>query len=477
VLRRACSAALLVAATAFALPLAQAAPALASTATNRYVPLAPVRLLDTRPGGPTVDGLDSGSGKLGTASTIEVDVVGRAGIPGEATSVALNVTAIDASWGYVQVFPTGIGAVGTSSNLNIERPGQIVANLAVVPIGHGGRVTIYTQGPAHFAVDALGYFVPATTSAAGRYVTQDPAPQRVMDTRSSTAGGAGIIENPGDSMNCGDFATWAEANVWFWKYREAGFGDVANLDSNGDGIPCEGLRGAPAVPTKPLAGELFRLKRGEVRRLAVGQPGSAVVLSVIGTVTTADGYIQVYPTGGPTGAGASSNLNLRAGETRTNLVIVPVGADGTVSFFHQAGGHLVVDRLGSFTTQSAAADDAGLFVALTPGRLLDTRAGAKPGAGSRTRLHPLGSAGLPVDGVAAVMLNVTGTEADEPGYVAVLPDGALAGLTSTLNIQAAGQTVANAAIGDLGPAQGLDLYAFRAVHIVLDTSGYFVDGS
>ncbi len=136
--RRACSVALLVALTALAVPLAQATPALASTVTNRYVPMAPVRLMDTRPGGATVDGRNAGAGKLGTASTIDVDVVDRAGIPAEATSVALNVTAIDASWGYVQVFPTGIGTIGASSNLNIERPGQIVANLAVVPIGNGG---------------------------------------------------------------------------------------------------------------------------------------------------------------------------------------------------------------------------------------------------------------------------------------------------------------------------------------------------
>ena len=52
----------------------------------------------------------------------------------------------------------------------------------------------------------------------------------------------GIIDDPGDAVNCGDFATWTEANIWFWKYREAGYQDgEANLDSNDDGIPCEGL--------------------------------------------------------------------------------------------------------------------------------------------------------------------------------------------------------------------------------------------
>jgi hypothetical protein len=477
VFRCVCSAALLVAAT-LAVPLAQAAPAMASTVTNRYVPMAPVRLMDTRPGGPTVDGRNAGAGKLGTASTIDVDVVGRAGIPAEATSIALNVTAVDASWGYVQVFPTGIGTIGASSNLNIERPGQIVANLAVVPIGDGGKVTIYTQGPAHFAVDALGYFVPATTSAGGRFQAM-PVDRsgRIMDTREGVASRAGTFDNPGDSANCGDFATWADANAWYWKYKQAGFGDAGKLDSNGDGLPCEGLSGAPKVPTLPTPDQLFRFHRGEQRRLWLGVSTGTVVLNITVSHALADGYVQAFPTGGSTVPGTSSNLNVAAHEVRASMVIVPIGPDGSITFFHHAGGDLIVDLLGTFTPDTfGAADDAGLFVPVTPARLLDTRSGPKPSAGSVTRLQPLGRAGLPTTGVAALMLNITGTEPDEPGYVAVLPDGTRPGFTSSLNVVTR-QTVANAGMGNLGPADGLDLYTMRPVHIVLDTSGYFVDGS
>ncbi|MCW2528475.1 MAG: putative S-layer domain protein, partial [Pseudonocardiales bacterium] len=50
--------------------------------------------------------------------------------------------------------------------------------------------------------------------------------------------------NPGDSKNCGDFATWTEANTWYWMYFPY-YGDVAKLDVNHDGIPCETLPGAP----------------------------------------------------------------------------------------------------------------------------------------------------------------------------------------------------------------------------------------
>ena len=52
------------------------------------------------------------------------------------------------------------------------------------------------------------------------------------------------IPNPGDAKNCGDFADYAEAKAWFDTYYEY-YGDVANLDSNDDLIPCESLPGAP----------------------------------------------------------------------------------------------------------------------------------------------------------------------------------------------------------------------------------------
>jgi hypothetical protein len=37
-----------------------------------------------------------------------------------------------------------------------------------------------------------------------------------------------------------DFGTYEEAKAWFDTYFPR-FGDVAKLDGNGDGIPCEGL--------------------------------------------------------------------------------------------------------------------------------------------------------------------------------------------------------------------------------------------
>ena len=48
------------------------------------------------------------------------------------------------------------------------------------------------------------------------------------------------LPNPGDTRNCADFRTYAEAKSWFDLYFEQ-YGDVAKLDADGDGIPCEAL--------------------------------------------------------------------------------------------------------------------------------------------------------------------------------------------------------------------------------------------
>ncbi len=50
--------------------------------------------------------------------------------------------------------------------------------------------------------------------------------------------------NPGNTRNCGDFASWSEADAWYQTYVGA-YGDVAQLDADHDGVVCESLPGAP----------------------------------------------------------------------------------------------------------------------------------------------------------------------------------------------------------------------------------------
>jgi hypothetical protein len=63
-------------------------------------------------------------------------------------------------------------------------------------------------------------------------------------TSTTTTVASSQPDNPGDTKNCGDFENYSEAKVWFDTYYEY-YGDVANLDGDNDGEPCESLPGGP----------------------------------------------------------------------------------------------------------------------------------------------------------------------------------------------------------------------------------------
>jgi endonuclease YncB( thermonuclease family) len=80
-----------------------------------------------------------------------------------------------------------------------------------------------------------------------QYVAADAATPQVCSGGGGTTPPpppAGPPANPGNAKNCGDFATWQEANSWFQTYYPY-YGDVAQLDADHDGIPCEALPGHP----------------------------------------------------------------------------------------------------------------------------------------------------------------------------------------------------------------------------------------
>ncbi|MEO1062085.1 MAG: HNH endonuclease family protein [Actinomycetota bacterium] len=98
-----------------------------------------------------------------------------------------------------------------------------------------------------------------------------------------------IPPNPGDVVNCGDFATWDEANDWFWTHHPH-HGDVARLDGDGDLIPCSALPGAPDEPRPPTPtrcrddAELVPSPTGDlVPDLRRGFVGGYVLLEANGT--------------------------------------------------------------------------------------------------------------------------------------------------------------------------------------------------
>jgi hypothetical protein len=211
--------------------------------------------------------------------------------------------------------------------------------------------------------------------------------------------------------------------------------------------------------------------------LSAGAPGGseAAVLNITATNTRAPGFVTAWPSGLP--LPLASNLNVeRAAQTIANLVIVPIGPDGHVNLFSQSTLDLVADLEGYVTGSAAPVSDAGLFTPLVPTRVLDTRTGTPLGhvaAGHVASVPFAGQAGVPATGVAGVLMNVTATGADAPGFVTVFPDTSPRPLASNLNVSVTGQTIANLVLGQLGATGNIGLYSQSGSDLVADIAGWF----
>jgi hypothetical protein len=208
---------------------------------------------------------------------------------------------------------------------------------------------------------------------------------------------------------------------------------------------------------------------------AVPADAAAVVMTLTADQATAPGYVQAVPTGGNPEFGASSNLNIDAtGETMANTVIVPIGANGSVTLFSQSGAHLIVDVVGYFTGVNSPFIDTGLFAPISPARMADSRVTGNLVASGATLIVALaGRAGL-ARPPGAVVGNVTATETTASGYVQVIPTGSSTpiGSTSTLNISGANRTVAASNV--VSAATGsITIHTQSATHLVYDVTGFF----
>ena len=209
-------------------------------------------------------------------------------------------------------------------------------------------------------------------------------------------------------------------------------------------------------------------------------PVTSVVINVTATDTTSASYFTVYPTGQT--QPVASSLNWAAGQTVPNLVEINLGTGGMVSVFNaQGNADLVIDVEGYNSTPVRPGAD-GLFNALVPSRVLDTRNGigaptAMVGPGSTLDLQVTGADGVPATGVEAVVLNVTETNATAPSYVTAWPTGASQPVASNLNF-VAHQTVPNRVIVKVGTGGKVSLFnAAGNVDLVADVNGWFTDGT
>lgn len=331
----------------------------------------------------------------------------------DGVGVTVTVTNTKAS-GYVTVYPDRTSRP-TSSTLNFVR-GQTVANSLLASAGSDGEVDFYngSAGPIDLIVDTFGYQMGSASNGSGdTYGAVGPV--RVLDTRYGT----GAAKSP----------------------------------VSGDGSVTVTVGGHNGVPTN----------------------ATAVVLNVATTDTKTAGALTAYGDG--YGNPGTSNSNWAAGQTVSNLVVVPV-TDGKVVLSN--GGTGTVDFVADLVGYYQAYAGGSVIMPTGPTRILDTRYGTGTGGhitklGARTsiKLHITGLNGVPLSAVAAELnLTVTGTTGS--GFISAYPDGSSLPNASSLNF-AAGQTVANAAVTPVGPDGSIVLYngSNTPVDLIVDLNGTF----
>ena len=124
-----------------------------------FFPLVPSRILDTR------DGTGAAKGRVAGGGTIDLQVLGHGGVPTSgvgAVVMNLTVTQTDVA-GFLTAWPSGVDRP-LASNVNFVS-GDTVPNLVIVPVGAGGRVSIFNSaGFSHVIADVLGWYPGAVTS-------------------------------------------------------------------------------------------------------------------------------------------------------------------------------------------------------------------------------------------------------------------------------------------------------------------------
>jgi LPXTG-site transpeptidase (sortase) family protein len=364
--------------------------------------MTPVRILDTR----------DGARPMAKSSTV-LAVAGVNGVPANATSVVLNVTAYQPDGeGYITVHPWGT-ALPNTSNVNMQSRRTIVPNLVTTKVGTWGNIVLYTSVGVHMIVDIFGYYVPATSSRAGRFIPSSPV--RLLDTRKTSrvvAGGRVTLPRPAD----------APADTE---------GLVFNVTAVNSGVRDNGFAYWTAMPAG--AAEL------PTSNLNILDPGQTIANQVI--VKPSGSGVDFYSY-----AGGDLIVDFMGYYTG------PSAGDDVEGLYVPVSSTRLLD------TRSSP-NPLGANVAVHHGWSVEVATG--------------GVAGIPINGAWAVALNVTMTRSHDDGFVTVYPAGFMRPDVSNLNADRAGVTAPNHVQVKNG-TRGVTLYSYGGTDIIVDVFGWFV---
>ncbi|MFD6971736.1 PKD domain-containing protein [Streptomyces sp. NPDC059979] len=258
---------------------------------------------------------------------------------------------------------------------------------------------------------------------------------------------------------------------WVWMRLNSGQAAMI-VDFMGYYQPNTGQKFSPVAPTRladtrtaggALAGGTTRpVKVAGVN--GIPADAKAVAVNLTSTAATSDSHVIAYPDSAH--RPAVSNLNPEPGKDKSNQAIVPVGPNGTIWLYNNAGAtHLIVDVVGYY-----GADGKALFTPVAPKRLADTRTTGKLAPGATTTV-----AGLPAGALGAV-LNLTATETTGPGFLTAYGFGSARPEASSLSALP-GLTVPNHVTTPVGDGKVSVSNSWGGSnHVITDLLGYFTQG-
>ena len=359
-------------------------------------------------------GANSGPLRAGTSRL--VNLVAE---QGNHRAALVNLTFIASSDGFLTAWQPR-STLPPSSNINGQSR-QVAANASVVPIDADGNVMVFSSVLAHVVIDVIGFFdeAPGGVAAAGRFAQVQPV--RAADTRSPAS--------------------------------------ATNLYSSAPDA-------AETIVNVPIAGHYG---------ITSANSAVAVIVTAISGDAFVGGYVVVKPHGGV--EPPSSNVNVNGvGDTRANLVVVPLGADGSIDVRLHDAAYVLVDVVGSFTDATASTSSPGVFVPLAPTRIVDTRSSSPFGRMAAGITASVNAVAVPDDALG-VTQNIIMIGTDGYGYVTAFPTGPAAPpVVSNGNATAPGQTRSAFSLTGLGGGAS-SYYVSVGTHLVVDVTGYFVGAS
>jgi hypothetical protein len=388
------------------------------TGGSSYVPIPPVRVLDTRP---ATNVQLTGTFNANTPRTFAVGGFVPS-IPANAIAVTGNIAVVSqTSAGYVSITPTPT-ATPPAATINFPL-GDVRANNFTIPLSATGRLAAVYKAPAgktvHLVIDITGYFLPGDEDAT--YLTLTPV--RVMDTRPLP-------------YHVGPLNAF-QANT------------PQTLSVAGD-------NGIPANATAVTGN-----------------------LTVFGQ--TRAGYVSVTPDV-PAGTPPTATMNFPVGDIRGNGLTADLNAAGDLSITYTAPVGATVHAILDITGYYLDDNSGMLFYPLNPGRLLDTRAGVVLSrltglftANTPRTFNAWGHWGIPADaGGVTGNLSIVGQTA--AGYATITPNPDPAPPTATINFPL-GDVRGNGVTVPLNGSGNMSLVykagAGRTTHMILDVTGYF----